>query len=152
MTARIGTPVNVVYGAWLNDTGTPLVTTFFRAVTDDHEVSLNEEHDDFEWVSPATARDRLAEVFGRRAERALARAVTHHTLADGRATVDDVSSAPDEMQSAADEGQSAVVADLDPFAARADQFEGCETDREAWLSSLADAQELDLAELRERYG
>ncbi len=143
VTARIGAPVDIVYGAWLDGTGTPLVTTFYRAVTDDRAVELNDEHDDFEWVSPATARERLAELFGRRMERVLARAVTHHALADGETNSDSGTGV---------DGVSAdVVAGLDPFTARADQFEGCETDHEAWLAYLADARERGVAELRERY-
>jgi hypothetical protein len=44
-------------------------------------------------------------------------------LADGETSGD--------SETTVDGVPSAVVASLDPFTARADQFEGCETDREA---------------------
>jgi hypothetical protein len=46
----------------------------YRCKTDDRVVSLNEEHDDYEWVSPAAAAERLGEAFSARFARAVERA------------------------------------------------------------------------------
>jgi len=69
--ARVGPPVLAMYGGWFDgETGDPMVTLVYRCETDQREVSLNEEHDEFEWIDPDVAADRLEEVFGRRMGRA----------------------------------------------------------------------------------
>jgi len=63
--ARVGPPVEAMYGGWADDDGTPMVTLICRCETDETAVTLNEEHDDYEWLSPATAADRLSKMTGR---------------------------------------------------------------------------------------
>jgi hypothetical protein len=46
-----------------------------RCRTGERDVSLNDEHDDFEWVDPATARERIAGTLGERGGRVVDRAV-----------------------------------------------------------------------------
>ncbi|WP_227374728.1 NUDIX domain-containing protein [Haladaptatus halobius] len=51
--ATVGPPVEAAYGGWIDgETGNPLVSLVYRCETDDRVVSLNEEHNDYEWVSP----------------------------------------------------------------------------------------------------
>jgi ADP-ribose pyrophosphatase YjhB (NUDIX family) len=73
--ATIGPPVGAVYGGWLDsETANPMVTLVYRCETDEREVTLNHEHDDYEWVVPETAADRLGATFGERLGRAVERA------------------------------------------------------------------------------
>lgn len=73
--AVVGPPVEAMYGGWLDgETGNPLVTLVYRCETDDTEIDLNHEHDDYEWVSPELAADRLEETFSARFRRAVERA------------------------------------------------------------------------------
>lgn len=72
--ARVGPPVEAMYGGWLDaETGNPLVTLVFRCETDERDVSLTHEHD-YEWVTPETAAERLGEVFSARFAHAVERA------------------------------------------------------------------------------
>jgi len=71
--ARIGPPVGAVYGLWADEDGTPMVTLVYRCETDGREVTLNEEHERAEWVTPGTAAERFGEVsprLGRAVDRA----------------------------------------------------------------------------------
>lgn len=73
--ARVGPPVGAVYGLWAKDDGTPMVALLYRCETDEREVTLNEEHEHAEWVTPETAAERLGDVssrLGRAVERAAA--------------------------------------------------------------------------------
>lgn len=70
---RIGPPVEALYGGWVDGSGTPMVTLVYRCDTDETAVTLNEEHDSFEWVPPEIASERL-DFMGRRLSRAVARA------------------------------------------------------------------------------
>lgn len=75
--ARVGPPVEAAYGGWLDsETANPMVTLVYRCETDETDVSLNDEHDDYEWVTPKTATERLRsglhDRFGRAVERAAA--------------------------------------------------------------------------------
>ena len=73
--ARVGPPVGANYGLWADEDGTPMVTLVYRCETDEREVTLNDEHERAEWVSPDTATERLASVsprLGRSVERAVA--------------------------------------------------------------------------------
>lgn len=130
---RVGAPVGVSYGAWITGDGTPLVTVFYRARTDETQLTLNEEHDAFEWVDPETARDRLVEGGGELAVRFLARAVTLDRIDRGHDAA-----VPD------------TLADCEPFTTRRDPFAGTDTDE--WLAYLANAREPSLDELRAKYG
>jgi len=51
-----------------------MVTLIYRCETDEREVNLNHEHDDYEWVAPQTAAERLGATLGDRFERAVERA------------------------------------------------------------------------------
>lgn len=75
--ARVGPPVGTLYGGWVDsENGNPMVTIIYRCETvgDDIEIVLNEEHDDYEWVSSETAAERLEQAFGIRLVRAVERA------------------------------------------------------------------------------
>lgn len=72
--SRVGPPVEAVYGGWIDgDTYDPMVSLLYRCETDEREITLNDEHDDYEWVSVAEAGDRLGEM-SVRLERAVERA------------------------------------------------------------------------------
>ena len=62
---RVGPPVEALYGGWADDEGTPMVTLVYRCETDETDVTLNHEHDDYEWLSPSAAADRLGMMAGR---------------------------------------------------------------------------------------
>ncbi|WP_231186265.1 NUDIX domain-containing protein [Haladaptatus sp. DYF46] len=75
--ARIGPPVDAAYGGWLDaETGNPVVTLVYRCETDETEITLNDEHDDYEWMSPEAAAERLRAVFGGRMARSVERAAS----------------------------------------------------------------------------
>lgn len=76
--ARVGPPVGSIYGLWADDDGTPMVTLVYRCETDEREVTLNDEHERAEWVSPETAAERLNKVSSR-----LGRVVERATSIDG---------------------------------------------------------------------
>ena len=132
---RVGAPVGVSYDAWVTSDGTPLVTVFYRARTDETQLTLNEEHDAFEWVDPETARDRLVEGPGELVARFLARAVTL-----------------DRIDRGSDAAVPDTLADCEPFTTRRDPFAGTDADTDEWLAYLADARELSLDELQATYG
>jgi 8-oxo-dGTP diphosphatase len=74
--ARVGPPVDAAYGGWYDgETGDPMVVLVYRCETDEREVTLNDEHDDHEWVDPETARERIAGTLGERGGRLVDRAV-----------------------------------------------------------------------------
>lgn len=57
---RVGPPVGAVYGAWRDgETGDPMVTVVYRCETETRDITLNEEHDSYEWCSPETAIERF---------------------------------------------------------------------------------------------
>lgn len=71
--SRVGPPVEAIYGGWVDEeTYDPMVTLVSRCETDEREISLNEEHDEFAWLSPGEAIDRLEPA---RLQRAVRRAV-----------------------------------------------------------------------------
>lgn len=73
--ARVGPPVGAIYGLWADEDGTPMVTLVYRCETEERDLTLNEEHDQADWVTPETAAERLSEVssrLGRAVERAAA--------------------------------------------------------------------------------
>lgn len=63
--ARVGPPVETLYGGWADESGTPMVTLIYRCETDEREVTLNEEHEIAEWVAPEEAAERYGTVSGR---------------------------------------------------------------------------------------
>jgi hypothetical protein len=73
--AEVGPPVETIYGGWIDsETANPMVTLVYRCETDDREVELNHEHDDYEWVAPETAAERLGDSLGERLASAVKRA------------------------------------------------------------------------------
>lgn len=100
--ATVGPPVEAVYGGWLDgETANPMVTLVYRCETDERDVTLNHEHDDYEWVTPETAVERLGdELLGERFARAVERAaaldgsepfdVVADPYADSEATTEEV--------------------------------------------------------------
>lgn len=73
--AEVGPPVEAAYGGWIDeDTADPLVSLIYRCETDERAVTLNHEHDDYEWVAPETAAERLKAALGTRLARAVERA------------------------------------------------------------------------------
>ena len=64
-------------GGWVDaETGDPMVTLVYRCETDETDISLNHEHDEYEWVSPETAAERLKATFSTRMARIVERART----------------------------------------------------------------------------
>ncbi|MFB6104998.1 MAG: NUDIX domain-containing protein [Halobacteriaceae archaeon] len=74
LTATVGAPVATMTDAWVSDDGDPLYTVVYSCETTDRGVTLNQEHDEYTWVAPDAARDRLHHDGVRRAvDRAIAR-------------------------------------------------------------------------------
>lgn len=87
--ARVGAPVEALYGGWIDgDTLDPMVALLYRCVTDETVVELDHEHDDYEWVAPETAVDRLGETAGGRIGRAVERAARLHEAGHFEARAD----------------------------------------------------------------
>lgn len=75
LNARVGPLVEAVYGGWLDsETADPMVTLVYRCETDERDVNLNHEHDDYEWIDLETAARRLEAGLGDRFGRAVERA------------------------------------------------------------------------------
>ncbi|UPW00175.1 NUDIX domain-containing protein [Halorussus gelatinilyticus] len=131
--ARVGPPVAAVYGGWLDgETANPMVTLIYRCETDERGASLNHEHDDYEWVPPETAADRLAESLGERVVRAVERAAALGE-ADGFADGDSDGTPADDSATA-----------TDPFAAVADPYaDVADATTEEMLAELAAARAAD---------
>ena len=61
--ARMGPPVDAMYGGWIDgETYNPMVSLLYRCETVERDVTLNDEHDEYEWVSPTEAGTRLGEM------------------------------------------------------------------------------------------
>ncbi|RRJ29970.1 NUDIX domain-containing protein [Halocatena pleomorpha] len=72
--SRAGPLVEAMYGGWIDETtGEPMVTLVYRCETDERAISLNDEHDAYEWLTPEAAATRLSESFVR-LDRAVERA------------------------------------------------------------------------------
>ncbi|PSP15100.1 hypothetical protein BRC62_08345 [Halobacteriales archaeon QH_10_67_13] len=73
---RVGPPVDVLYGGWIDgETYDPMVSVLYRCETNERAVTLSEEHDAAEWVTPEEAAARFGEMaarIGRAVERAAA--------------------------------------------------------------------------------
>lgn len=58
--ARVGPPVQTMYGGWIDgESYDPMVVLIYRCETADRDITLNDEHDEYAWVSPEEAADRL---------------------------------------------------------------------------------------------
>lgn len=73
--ARVGALLDAAYGGWADERGSPMVVLLYRCRTDERTVTLNDEHDDSEWVDVDTARERLGDWMGGRGRRVFDRAV-----------------------------------------------------------------------------
>lgn len=58
-TAAIGPPVQTLTDAWYTAAGDPMYTVIYAAQTTDPDVTLNHEHDAYEWVSVDDAKTRM---------------------------------------------------------------------------------------------
>jgi 8-oxo-dGTP pyrophosphatase MutT (NUDIX family) len=77
--ARVGPPVEAIYGGWIDgETHNPMVTLVYRCETDERDITLNEEHDDYEWLAPDEAAERFGEM-SLRLDKAVRRAATLDT-------------------------------------------------------------------------
>lgn len=56
----VGWPVMALTGAWFTAEGDPMFTVVYRCDATERAVALNEEHEEYAWVSPAAARERVA--------------------------------------------------------------------------------------------
>jgi len=71
LAVTVGPPVHTV--AWENSEGRDRFGVVYRCRTDERSVRLSEEHDDWEWLAPAAALDRLSGAGVAALERALDR-------------------------------------------------------------------------------
>lgn len=71
LTVTVGPPVHTV--AWENSDGRGRFGVVYRCRTDGRSVRLSEEHDDWAWLAPAAALDRLSGAGVTALERALDR-------------------------------------------------------------------------------
>lgn len=132
--ARVGPPVEAAYGGWLDgETANPMVTLVYRCETDERAVSLNHEHDDYEWVAPEVAAERLEAMLGERFVRAVERAVA---LGESGGVAGGDSNAA--------EADPASATATEPFAAVADTYADAEeATTEEMLTELAAARAAD---------
>ena len=69
----VGQPVHALTGVWYTEDGEPMFTVIYRCETDAREVTLNHEHEQWQWVDPEWAIAELElDSLGQAVERALA--------------------------------------------------------------------------------
>lgn len=59
LSVRVGQPVHAMTEVWFTGDGEPMFTVAYGCETDESDVTLNHEHEEYEWVSVERARDRL---------------------------------------------------------------------------------------------
>jgi 8-oxo-dGTP pyrophosphatase MutT (NUDIX family) len=59
LAVHVGQPVHAMTNVWFTDDGEPMFTVVYDCETNETEITLNHEHEEYEWVSPAEARDRM---------------------------------------------------------------------------------------------
>ncbi len=59
LAVRVGQPVHAMTDVWFTGDGEPMFTVVYDCETDNTEITLNHEHEEYEWVSPVEARDRM---------------------------------------------------------------------------------------------
>jgi len=59
LAVRVGQPVHAMTDVWFTGDGEPMFTVVYDCETDETEITLNHEHEEYEWVSPMEARDRM---------------------------------------------------------------------------------------------
>ena len=55
----VGQPVHAMTDVWHTSDGEPMFTVVYDCETNGTKITLNHEHEEYEWVSPAEARDRM---------------------------------------------------------------------------------------------
>nr|WP_267902863.1 NUDIX domain-containing protein [Halomarina oriensis] len=70
---RVERPVLTATDLWRNDDGDPMFTVVYRCRADERSVTLNEEHEDYVWLTPAAAAEQVR---GQRLGLAIERAVS----------------------------------------------------------------------------
>ena len=69
----VGQPVHALTDAWFTEDGEPMFTVIYRCEADSREVTLNHEHEQWQWVDPEAAVEELElKSLGDAVERALA--------------------------------------------------------------------------------
>ncbi|PSQ56109.1 hypothetical protein BRD22_07225 [Halobacteriales archaeon SW_8_68_21] len=59
LAVRVGQPVHAMTDVWVTSDGEPMFTVVYDCETDETKITLNHEHEEYEWVSPPEARDRM---------------------------------------------------------------------------------------------
>ena len=59
LAVRVGQPVHTMTDVWFTSDGEPMFTVVYDCETDQSEITLNHEHEEYEWVSPVEAIDRM---------------------------------------------------------------------------------------------
>lgn len=59
LSIRVGKPVKTMTELWFTDGGEPMFTVVYECATEESNVTLNDEHEAFEWVPTETAIDRM---------------------------------------------------------------------------------------------
>ena len=59
LAVRVGQPVHTMTDVWFTSDGEPMFTVVYDCETDQTEITLNHEHEEYEWVSPVEAIDRM---------------------------------------------------------------------------------------------
>jgi 8-oxo-dGTP diphosphatase len=59
LSVRVGEPVQTLTDVWYTGDGEAMFTVVYACSADERDVTLNHEHEEYEWVETATARERL---------------------------------------------------------------------------------------------
>lgn len=59
LAVRVGQPVHAMTDVWFTDDGKPMFTVVYECKANETEITLNHKHEEYEWVSPPEARDRM---------------------------------------------------------------------------------------------
>ncbi|WP_161612649.1 NUDIX domain-containing protein [Halorubrum tebenquichense] len=59
LSVRVGQPVHAMTDVWVTSDGEPMFTVVYDCETDETEITLNHEHEEYKWVSPAEARNQM---------------------------------------------------------------------------------------------
>ncbi len=59
LAVHVGHPVHAMTDVWFTADGEPMFTVVYDCETSDTEITLNHEHEECGWVSPAEATDRM---------------------------------------------------------------------------------------------
>ena len=124
----IGRPVHVC--SWRNDDDRGRLAAYFRCEAERRRVTLSDEHTDYEWLSPATAADRLSDVQGTAVDRA---ADVREWRPDGDFAAES-GTATDASAGAEDENGNDADGEEDGNDVDADADTGAETDGEGGVS------------------